>query len=256
MTGWIIVTGASSGIGKATAKRFLDEGYRVAAIARRADRLQELVEQYGEARVQPITADIRNRESVESFVTSLTADGSALLALVNNAGLSVGHGPFPSGDQADWQCMLDTNAEALIGCTSAVVPAMRAAGHGHILNVGSLAASYPHLGGNVYAASKAFVHHLTANLRVDLQDSGIRVTCVAPGMVRTEFAVVRYRGDEERAATLYRNMRVLDPEDVADALYWAFNTPGYVNVNYLELMPLDQPFGLALRHADRQKESS
>lgn len=239
---WAVVTGASAGIGRAVAERFLDEGHRVALLARRADRFADLADAYGEDRVRAVAVDVRDRSAVEQAFDDLDGIG----VLVNNAGLSLGLGPLDEGDPDDWQTMLDTNISGLLTCTRAALPGMRQAGAGHVINIGSLAAEYAFYGGNVYAASKAFVHHLSANLRADVQGSGVRVTCVAPGMVRSEFALVRFGGDRERADALYEGISPLTPDDVADAVLWAYGTPAHVNVNYIELMSVDQPFGLAL----------
>jgi NADP-dependent 3-hydroxy acid dehydrogenase YdfG len=245
---WVVVTGASAGIGRAIAERFLKQGHHVAVLARRADRLTDLVDAFGADRVRVLAADVRDRDAVQQAFESLAID-----ALVNNAGLSLGLGATDDGDPDDWRTMLDTNIEGLLTCTRAALPGMRAAGAGHIINIGSLAAEYPFFGGNVYAASKAFVHHLSANLRVDVQGSGIRVTCVAPGMVRSEFALVRFGGDRDRANALYDGITPLTPDDVADAVLWAYGTPAHVNVNYVELMSIEQPFGLALSRGTGKK---
>jgi len=248
-----MVTGASSGIGRAVAERFCKEGHAVAVLARRVDRLTDLVSAFGKGRVEHV--DVRDRAAVEDVVASLTGDGDEISVLINNAGLSLGLGSLDDGAPEDWRTMIDTNIEGLLNCTQAVLPAMRAAGTGHVINLGSLAGEYPFFGGNVYAATKAFVHHLSANLRVDVQGSGIRVTCVAPGMVQSEFALVRFKGDRDRADALYQGIRPLSPEDVADAVLWAYNTPPHINVNYVELMSVDQPFGLALSRTGIRKEA-
>jgi 3-hydroxy acid dehydrogenase/malonic semialdehyde reductase len=243
---WAVVTGASSGIGLAVAGRLLEEGYLVAPWARRADRLTGLAERYGKERVQPAEVDVRDDAAVAAAVAGLTADGAQIGLLVNNAGLSLGLGPIDQGDLGDWHTMIETNLRGLLTCTHAVLPGMRAARRGHIVNLGSLAAEHPYMGGNVYGASKAFVHHLSANMRADLQGTGIRVTCVAPGMVRTEFALVRFGGDHGRADALYDGIEPLTAANVADAVVWAHRSPANVNINYIELMSLDQPYGLAL----------
>ena len=209
-----------------------------------AGRLAELGAGLGGSSLFRATAlDVRDRAAVAAAVDDL---GGEIELLVNNAGLSLGLGALERGDPDDWDTMIDTNIRAVLTCTRAVLPAMRAAGRGHIVNIGSLAAVHPFYGGNVYAASKAFVHHLSANLRTELQGTGVRITCIAPGMVRSEFALVRFGGDANKANALYQNLHPLSPEDVADAVLWACTTPATVNVNLIELMPADQPFGLAL----------
>ncbi|MET8758737.1 SDR family NAD(P)-dependent oxidoreductase [Lentzea sp. NPDC004782] len=250
MTGWVVVTGASSGIGRAIAEGFLKEGRRVVAVARRADRLTELTDVHGTDQLRVEAVDVRDEDAVHGLLAGLDVD-----VLVNNAGLSLGLGPLSDGDPGDWRTMIDTNIAGVLACTRAVLPGMLAAGCGHIVNLGSLAAEHEYFGGNVYAASKAFVHHLSANLRVDVQGTGIRVTCVAPGMVRTEFAQVRFKGDAERADALYTGIQPLSSVDVANAVLWACNTPPHVNINYVELMSVDQPFGLSLSRSNTRRES-
>jgi NADP-dependent 3-hydroxy acid dehydrogenase YdfG len=248
---WVVVTGASSGIGRAVAERFLDKGHRVALLARRAERFADLAGAFGPDRVRALAADVRDRSAVERAFDALDGIG----VLVNNAGLSLGLGPLDEGDPDAWRTMLDTNIAGLLTCTRAALLRMRQAEAGHVINIGSLAAEYAFYGGNVYAATKAFVHHLSANLRADIQGSGIRVTCVAPGMVRSEFALVRFGGDRVKADALYEGINPLTPGDVADAVLWAYGTPAHVNVNYVELMSVDQPFGLALSRSTRERNT-
>jgi 3-hydroxy acid dehydrogenase/malonic semialdehyde reductase len=252
MTRRIVVTGASSGIGRAVVERFLKAGYPVLALARRGQRLRELADAY-EGPLRTAEVDVRERAAVDELAADLAAGGESVQVLVNNAGLSLGLGAFDEGAPEDWQTMVDTNVVGLLNCTRALLPLMESQAGGHIVNIGSLAAEHEYFGGNVYAATKAFVHHLSANLRVDLQGRGVRVTCVAPGMVRTEFAQVRYKGDLAKADALYEGIRPLSPDDVADAVLWACGAPSHVNVNYIELMSVDQPFGLALSRAAVRK---
>jgi NADP-dependent 3-hydroxy acid dehydrogenase YdfG len=248
---WVVVTGASAGIGRAVAERFLDKGHRVALFARRAERFADLAATFGPDRVCALAVDVRDESAVKQAFDALDGIG----VLVNNAGLSLGLGPLDEGDLDAWRTMLDTNIAGLLTCTRAVLPRMRRAEAGHVINIGSLAAEYAFYGGNVYAATKAFVHHLSANLRADIQGSGIRVTCVAPGMVRSEFALVRFGGDQARADALYEGINPLTPADVADAVLWAHSTPAHVNVNYVELMSVDQPFGLSLSRSTRERNT-
>jgi 3-hydroxy acid dehydrogenase/malonic semialdehyde reductase len=246
---WVVVTGASAGIGRAIAERFLNDGHAVALLARRAERFDDLADAFGPDRMRALAVDVRDQVAVKQAFDDL--DGISVL--VNNAGLSLGLGPLDEGDPQAWRTMLDTNIAGLLTCTHAALPGMRRAGAGHVINIGSLAAEYAFYGGNVYGATKAFVHHLSANLRVDVQGSGIRVTCVAPGMVRSEFALVRFGGDQAKADALYEGISPLTPGDVADAVLWAYGTPAHVNVNYIELMSVDQPFGLALRRSAQER---
>jgi 3-hydroxy acid dehydrogenase / malonic semialdehyde reductase len=253
VTAWSMVTGASSGIGLAVTERLLDEGRPVVALARRSDRLAELGARHG-SRLRVERVDVREAKAVAELVDDLAEDGVGLL--VNNAGLSLGLGSTAEGQVEDWQTMIDTNITGLLHCVRAVLPLMQTAGAGHIVNIGSLAAEHAFYGGNVYASSKAFVHHLSASMRADVQGTGVRVTCVAPGMVRTEFALVRFKGDQARADGLYEGIRPLSAADVADTVLWAVRTPQHVNVNYIELMSVDQPFGLALSRKAMRKEVS
>lgn len=257
MIQWVVVTGASSGIGRAVVERFYKDGQPVIALARRGEQLGKLASLPRGGQDQQIrtaVADVRDRAAVESALTGVLGAGDVISGLVNNAGLSLGFGPLHSGDPVDWEVMIQTNVVGLLNCTYAVLPALRSAGYGHIINIGSLAGSYPYHGGNVYAATKAFVRHLSANLLADLAGSRIRVTCIAPGMVRTEFAQVRFRGDIDRADKFYEGIETLTAEDVADAVSWSFHTPPHVNVNYIELMPRSQPFGLAVGSAISHEE--
>ncbi|MBE8474444.1 SDR family NAD(P)-dependent oxidoreductase [Streptomyces justiciae] len=257
MTKWTVITGGTAGIGRAVAERFLKEGLPVAVLARRVERLDDLVAAFGPELIRVERADVRDGESLATAVDALLQDDGEIAALVNNAGLSLGLGALHDGAVEDWDTMIDTNVSGVLHGIRAVLPAMRRTGAGHIINLGSLAAEYPFFGGNVYAATKAFVHHLSANLRVDVQGTGIRVTCIAPGMVRSEFALVRFKGDQDRADALYEGIRPLAPEDVADTVLWAHRTPAHVNVNYVELMSIDQPFGLSLtRPAPAQRKET
>jgi NADP-dependent 3-hydroxy acid dehydrogenase YdfG len=167
--------------------------------------------------------------------------------LVNCAGLSKGFGALSEATVDQWRQMIDTNIMGVLHCTQALLPGMLAARHGHIVNIGSIAGSYPYMGGNVYGASKAFVHQLSLNLRTDLQGMGVRVTCIEPGMAHTEFALVRFEGDRGRADALYEGLEPLTADDIAEAVRWCLAQPRHVNVNLIELMPTEQPFGLGFR---------
>jgi len=232
------VTGASSGLGAAIARRFAAAGARVVACARRADRLAALGPD-----VVPLVLDVRDRAAVAAAIDALPASHADIDVLVNNAGLARGLEPAHQADLDDWEQMLDTNCRGLVYCTHAVLPGMVARGRGHVVNIGSTAATYPYPGGNVYGATKAFVRQFSLNLRSDLHGTGVRVTCVEPGMVGgTEFSVVRFDGDAERAARVYAGMVPLTADDVAEAVYWCATQPPHVNVNTIELMPVAQSF--------------
>ncbi|MER7415800.1 SDR family NAD(P)-dependent oxidoreductase [Micromonospora peucetia] len=234
----VFVTGASSGFGAAFARRFAADGARVVACARRADRLAALGPD-----VLPLVVDVRDRAAVAAAVEELPASHAEIDILVNNAGLALGMEPAHRADLDDWEQMLDTNCRGLMNCTHAILPGMVARRRGHVINIGSTAANYPYPGGNVYGATKAFVRQFSLNLRSDLHGTGVRVTCVEPGMVGgTEFSVVRFGGDAERAGGLYDGMVPLTADDIAEAVHWAARQPPHVNVNSVELMPVAQSF--------------
>ncbi len=238
----VFVTGASAGFGEAITRRFVAEGARVFAAARRVDRLIALADELGE-QVVPIELDVSDRAAVERVVAGLPDDAPVDI-LVNNAGLALGLEPAHQADVDEWQQMIDTNCAGLVYCTRALLPAMVARGRGHIVNLGSIAGRYPYPGGNVYGATKAFVHQFSMNLRADLHGTGVRVTCVEPGLSGgTEFSLVRFGGDAERAATVYEGTDPLTADDIAEAVVWATSQPPNVNINSIEMMATVQAFG-------------
>lgn len=239
--GIVFVTGASSGFGAATARRFATEGFRVIAAARRTDRVKELASEFG-SRVLPVTLDVRDRDAVAAVVGALPADFAEVDVLVNNAGLALGMGPAQEADLDEWDQMIDTNCKGLTYVTRAILPGMVARGRGHVISLGSVAGTYPYPGGNTYAGTKAFVHQFSLALRSDLHGTGVRVTCVEPGMADTEFSLVRFGGDRGKADATYTGMKPLTGEDVAEAIYWAATLPPHVNINTVELMPTQQSF--------------
>jgi 3-hydroxy acid dehydrogenase/malonic semialdehyde reductase len=238
----VLVTGASAGFGAAIARRFAGDGARVVLAARRGDKLAELARELG-SHVLAIELDLRDRAGVERTLTTLPAEFADLDVLVNNAGLALGLEPAHKASLDDWDTMIDTNCKGLVYATRAVLPGMVARGAGHVINLGSVAGSYPYPGGNVYGATKAFVHQFSLNLRSDLHGTGVRVTSVEPGMSGgTEFSTVRFAGDEAKAKAVYSGMQPLTAEDVADAVHWAASTPPHVNINRIEMMPTVQSF--------------
>jgi 3-hydroxy acid dehydrogenase/malonic semialdehyde reductase len=239
--GTVFVTGASSGFGAAVARRFAAEGARVIVAARRADRVGELASELG-PQVLPLTLDVRNRNEVAAAIAALPDDFAAVDLLVNNAGLALGLNPAQNADLDDWDQMIDTNCKGLVYCTRAILPGMVARGRGHVINLGSVAGSYPYPGGNVYGGTKAFVHQFSLAIRSDLHGTGVRVTCVEPGMAETEFSVVRYDGDRAKADAVYAGMQPLTADDVAESIHWAATLPPHVNVNTIELMATAQSF--------------
>jgi 3-hydroxy acid dehydrogenase/malonic semialdehyde reductase len=237
----VFVTGASSGFGAAVARRFAAEGARVIAAARRADRVKDLADELG-PRVLPLILDVRGRAEVAAAVGALPAEFAAVDLLVNNAGLALGLNPAQDADLDDWDQMIDTNCKGLVYCTRAILPGMVARGRGHVINLGSVAGTYPYPGGNVYGGTKAFVHQFSLSLRSDLHGTGVRVTCVEPGMADTEFSLTRFSGNQAKADAVYAGMQPLTPDDVAESIYWAATLPGHVNVNTIELMATAQSF--------------
>jgi NADP-dependent 3-hydroxy acid dehydrogenase YdfG len=242
--GVAVVSGASSGFGARIAVLLARQGYSVVALARRAERLAELAAGHPDLRIHPLAADVRQHDELAAAFAALPPSYQDITAVVNNAGLSRGFGTIHTGDPASWQEMIDTNVVGLLNLTHVLLPRLVRQGRGHVVNVGSIAASYPYLGGNVYGATKAFVHQLTLNMRADLEGTGIRVSCVAPGMAKTEFALVRFDGDTHRADRLYDGVTPLSPDDVAEAVGWCLTRPPHVNVNMIEIMPTDQAFSL------------
>jgi 3-hydroxy acid dehydrogenase / malonic semialdehyde reductase len=238
-----MITGASSGFGAAAARRFAACGDRVIAAARRTERLRSLADELGSDVLLPLTLDVRDRASVEKAVAALPEGFSEVDILVNNAGLALGLEPAQEADVDQWEQMIETNCTGLVYVTRAVLPQMVARGRGHVVNLGSIAGTYPYPGGNVYGATKAFVHQFSLNLRSDLHGTGIRVTCVEPGLSGgTEFSDVRFGGDSERAAGVYAGTQPLTADDIAAAIEWATSQPAHVNVNVIELMPVSQSF--------------
>jgi 3-hydroxy acid dehydrogenase / malonic semialdehyde reductase len=239
--GTVFVTGASSGFGAAITRRFATAGARVVATARRSDRLKDLAGELG-PRVLPVTLDVRDRDAVAGAVAGLPAEFAEIDVLVNNAGLALGLSPAQDADLNDWEEMIDTNCKGLAYCTRAVLPGMVGRRRGHVVNLGSVAGTYPYPGGNAYGGTKAFVHQFSLDLRSDLHGTGVRVTCVEPGMADTEFSTVRFSGDKAKADAVYAGMQPLTADDVAGSVYWAATLPAHVNVNTIELMPVAQSF--------------
>jgi 3-hydroxy acid dehydrogenase / malonic semialdehyde reductase len=239
----VFITGASSGFGAAAARRFVAGGDRVIATARRTDRLHDLAKELGLDVLLPLTLDVRDRASVEQIVATLPPDFAEVDILVNNAGLALGLEPAQEADVDQWEQMIETNCTGLVYMTRALLPQMVARGRGHVVNLGSIAGTYPYPGGNVYGATKAFVHQFSLNLRSDLHGTGVRVTCVEPGLVGgTEFSEVRFGGDRERAGAVYAGTEPLTAQDIVDAIEWATSLPAHVNINTIELMPVSQSF--------------
>jgi 3-hydroxy acid dehydrogenase / malonic semialdehyde reductase len=250
----VFVTGATSGFGEVIARRFAAAGHRIIAAGRRRERLHALVADFGASRIHALPLDVRDRDAVDAAVAGLPAELSAIDLLVNNAGLALGLEPAQRVDPDHWERMVDTNVKGLMYVTRAVLPGMVARQRGHIVNLGSIAGTYPYPGGNVYGATKAFVHQFSLGLRADLLGTPIRVTSVEPGLVGgTEFSTVRFAGDSSKAEKVYQGADALTPEDVAETVWWVANLPPRVNINVVELMPVSQAFGpLAVHRSARR----
>lgn len=243
LQGWTaLVTGAGSGIGAACAVALSQAGARLVLAGRRRERLEAVAERL-RTPSHLVELDVRSRRDVESSLAALPADFAEVDLLVNNAGLGLGLEPAHEASLDDWEAMIDTNCKGLVYLTRALLPDMVRRNRGHIVNIGSVAATYPYPGGNVYGATKAFVHQLSQNLKADLVGTRVRVTDVQPGMVETDFSLVRFKGDAERARKVYEGMEALTPEDIADIVLWCVTRPARVNVNVVEVMPADQGFG-------------
>jgi len=235
------VTGASSGFGTAIARRFAQEGAHVVVAARRIDRLMALQKEFGE-NILPVQLDVRNKEQVSNVVAGLPSEFKSIDVLVNNAGLSLNLEPAHKVPIDDWETMVDTNIKGLLYCTRLILPGMVERSRGHVVTIGSVAALYPYPGGNVYGATKAFVKQFSLNLRADLLGTPVRATSIEPGLAETEFSLVRFKGNNERATSLYKGTVPLTPEDIAETVYWVVTRPAHVNINTIELMPTCQAF--------------
>jgi 3-hydroxy acid dehydrogenase/malonic semialdehyde reductase len=244
----VFVTGATTGFGEATARRFARDGARVIAAGRRVERLAGLQREFGDL-IHPLALDVRDRGAVQRAVDSLPAAFAAVDVLVNNAGLAVGLEPAQEAHLDDWDVMVDTNVKGLMYMTRTLLTGMVARDRGHIVNLGSTAAEFPYPGGNVYGATKAFVYQFSLNLRADLLGTKVRVTDIEPGLCGgTEFSNVRFRGDAAKAEAVYAGTVPLNADDIADAIHWVATRPAHVNVNTIQMMPVIQaPGPLAVR---------
>ncbi len=241
MTGTVFITGATAGIGAAAARRFARGGFRIVATGRRQERLDALVEELGRETVHPVRLDVRDEAGLDAALALLPESFRAVDVLLNNAGLAIGTAPAQAGDLDAWRTVIDTNVTALVSVTRKLLPALIER-RGVILNLSSVAATYPYPGGNVYGASKAFVSQFSLNLRSDLHGTGVRVTAIEPGMVETEFTLVRTGGDKAASDALYKGMNPMAAEDIAETLYWVATLPPHLNINAIELMPVSQSF--------------
>ncbi|MGX5175271.1 SDR family oxidoreductase [Aliikangiella sp. IMCC44653] len=238
----ILITGASSGFGEASAKLFAANGWHVIATARREDRLSALQQSLGESHCTTFSLDVTQPKQIDQLVDWLKQKSLSVDVLLNNAGLALGLDSADKADLNDWQTMIDTNITGLVTMTRKVLPAMCARRSGHVINIGSIAGSYAYPGGNTYGATKAFVAQFSLNLRADLAGTGVRVTNIEPGLAESEFSIVRFHGDKEKANSVYQGVEPLTPEDIAQSVYWCATQPAHVNINRIELMPTCQSF--------------
>lgn len=238
----IMVTGATAGFGRAVANKFARNGYNVIITGRRKERLDEVEKEIVSlgAKVLPLNFDVRKRYEVEDTIAGIPDEWKNIDILVNNAGLAVGLEHVDKGNIDDWDRMVDTNVKGLLYVTRAVAPLMVAREKGYIFNIGSIAGKAAYEGGNVYCATKAAVDSLTKSMRIDLLKHNIRVTQIAPGMAETEFSLVRFKGDKERAAGVYRGVKALTADDVADIIWYCASLPEHVCINDLVITPTQQ----------------
>jgi len=241
MTRTALITGATSGFGAAAVRRFATDGWRVIATGRRADRLQALVDELGNDRVHAAAFDIRDEAAMDTALAALPEAFRDIDLLINNAGLALGTAPAQSADLNDWRTMIATNIDSLVTLTRRLLPALIAR-KGAIINISSIAGSYPYPGGNVYGGTKAFVTQFSLGLRSDLHGTGVRVTSIEPGMAETEFTLVRTHGDQGASDKLYAGASPMTAGDIAETLFWVATLPPHLNINRLELMPVTQSF--------------
>lgn len=248
----VLVTGATAGFGEATARRFLAHGHKVIAAGRRVERLEALkaslpVEQ--QKKLLTLAVDVCDSVQVDNLAATLPADFAAVTVLVNNAGLALGLEPAHQAFLSDWDRMIDTNIKGLVHMTRAFLPGMVERNCGHIINIGSVAGSYAYPGSNVYGSTKAFVNQFSLNLRADLAATALRVTCIEPGLsAGTEYSNVRFKGDHDRAEKVYEGVQALSSDDIAETIYWSATLPSHVNINILEVMPVQQSFAGTVVH--------
>lgn len=241
MTKTAFITGITSGFGKAAARRFVKAGWRVIGTGRRADRLQRLVDELGADKLYAVRFSMGDTEAMAVAIAELPHEFRNIDLLINNAGLALGTAPAQKADLGQWETMIDTNVRGLVTLTHKLLPALIKR-KGAIINISSVAASYPYPGGNVYGGTKAFVVQFSLGLRSDLHGTGVRVTCVEPGMAETEFTLVRTSGNQDASDAVYKGANPMTGEDIADTLFWIASLPTHLNINRMELMPVNQSF--------------
>ena len=248
----VLITGATSGIGEACARKFAEDGYDVIITGRNANRLNTLKSELTTmgVNVKVLVFDVRDRNSAREAIGSLSPDWNNIDVLINNAGLALGLEKEHEGDTDDWDTMIDTNIKGLLTMTRLVVPLMVARGVGHVINIGSVAGDAAYAGGNVYCATKAAVKVLSDGLRIDLADTAVRVTTIKPGLVETNFSVTRFHGDTERAANVYRGVEPLSGDDIADVVLYAANAPKHVQIAEVLVLATHQANGSVISRKD------
>ena len=241
MTRTALITGATSGFGAAAVRRFVAAGWRVIATGRRADRLKALVDELGADKVHAAAFDIRDEAALDAALDALPAAFRDIDLLVNNAGLALGTAPAQQASLDDWRTMIETNVLALVTVTRRLLPLL-VERKGAIINIGSIAGSYPYPGGNTYGGTKAFVRQFSLGLRSDLHGTGVRVTDIEPGMAETEFTLVRTHGDQAASGKLYAGAQPMTADDIAEQIFYVATLPPHLNINRLEIMPVTQSF--------------
>lgn len=247
----ILITGATSGFGKACAERFAKEGWRLIVTGRRIKQLHDLAAQLAPAPVHALELDVRDLKAVQTAIASLPAAFAQIDVLVNNAGLALGLEGAHQASLDDWETMIDTNIKGLCYLTRCLLPAMVARNEGHIINMGSIAGTYPYPGGNVYGATKAFVKQFSKNLLTDLNHTRVRVTNIEPGLAESEFSIVRFHGDTDKAKAVYKGTQPLRPVDIAEIVHWVTSVPPHVNICTVEVMPVCQSCGPLAIHREQ-----
>ena len=246
----ILITGATSGFGLACGRRFAAEGWQLIITGRRAERLQALADEFPDTPMHQVVLDIRDRRQIEAMVNDLPNQFNNIDILLNNAGLALGVAPAQEASLEDWETMVDTNIKGLCVLTRTVLPGMIERNRGHIINMGSVAGTYPYPGGNVYGASKAFVKQFSNNLLTDLVHTRIRVTNIEPGLSQTEFSIVRMHGDKGKADDIYKGTQPITGDDIAEIVHWVASVPAHININAVEVMPVCQSCGPFVIHRD------
>ena len=241
MTKTALITGATSGFGAAAARRFAKAGWKVIATGRRADRLQKLVDELGADNIHAAAFDMRKPDEIDKALAALPAGFRDIDLLINNAGLALGTAPAQKASLEQWSQMIETNVTGLAAMTHRMLPKLIER-KGAVINISSVAASYPYPGGNVYGGTKSFVVQFSLGLRSDLHGTGVRVTSVEPGMAETEFTLVRTGGNREVSDKMYQGANPMTSENIADTLFWIATLPPHLNINRIELMPVNQSF--------------